>query len=100
MNMILRTVTQEKQRIEYMLARYQDALEQLPRGTICKKAVGSRVYYYLKYRDGKKIVSQYIRKIELEAVQEQIQRRKHMEAMIKSLQEEKTIADKILEGVE
>lgn len=54
LNLILHTVTQEKQRIEYMLAKYQSGLSALPKGTISEKAVGKKTYYYLKYRDGKK----------------------------------------------
>lgn len=68
MNLILHTVMQEKQRIEYMLQRYQRELDGLPKGTISEKAVGGKVYYYLKYRDGKKVVSQYVSRKEIETV--------------------------------
>lgn len=98
--MILRTVARERDRIEYMLDRYQRTLEQLPKGTISEKAVSGKTYYYLKYRSGKKVVSRYLRNMEVDTVREQIARRRHIEVMIKSLQEEKLIADKVLEGVE
>ncbi len=98
LNLILHTVAQEKQRIEYMLMKYQNELSSLPRGTISAKTVGERTYYYLKYRDGKKIVSKYISKKEIENVRALVERRRHIEAMVKSLQEEKAIADKVLEG--
>ncbi len=98
LNLILHTVAQEKQRIEYMLMKYQNELSSLPRGTISEKTVGERTYYYLKYRDGKKIVSKYISKKEIENVRALVERRRHIEAMVKSLQEEKAIADKVLEG--
>ncbi len=98
LNLILHTVKQEKQRIEYMLAKYQSELSALPKGTISKKYVGEKTYYYLKYRDGKKVVSQYISKKEIETVRALVEKRRHIEAMVKSLQEEKAIADKVLEG--
>ena len=98
LNLILHTVKQEKQRIEYMLAKYQSELSALPKGTISEKTVGEKTYYYLKYRDGKKVVSQYISKKEIENVRALVERRRHIEAMVKSLQEEKAIADKVLEG--
>lgn len=98
LNLILHTVAQEKQRIEHMLMKYQNELSSLPRGTISEKTVGERTYYYLKYRDGKKIVSKYISKKEIENVRALVERRRHIEAMVKSLQEEKAIADKVLEG--
>ena len=97
MNMILTTITQEKKRIEYMLAKYQQEQDRLPKGSISEKVVGNRVYYYLKYREGKKVLSQYISKSQIGEIREQIEKRKHIEAMIKSLQEELAIANKILE---
>ena len=96
MNLILHTVIQEKQRIEYMLQRYQRELDDLPKGTISEKIVGGKVYYYLKYRNGKKVVSQYVSRIE--TVRALVEKRRHIEAMVKSLNEEKAIADKVLEG--
>lgn len=98
MNLLLRTVIQEKNRIEYMLTKYNTELDSLPKGTISEKAVGEKTYYYLKYRDGKKVVSKYLRSDKIEEVREQIEKRRHIEAMIKSLQQEKQIADKALEG--
>lgn len=98
MNMILSTILREKTRIEYMLAKYHEEYETLPKGTISEKKVGKRTYYYLKYRSGKKVISQYISKTSIDEIKEQIERRKHIEAMIKSLQEELSIANKVLEG--
>lgn len=98
MNLILTTILQEQQRIEYMLERYQEEISKLPRGTISEKQTNGKTYYYLKYRDGKKVVSQYIKKDEIEALRKQIERRRHMEKMIKSLQEELGIAKRALEG--
>lgn len=89
---------QEKQRIDYMLAKYQEALAELPKGTISEKQVKGNTYYYLKYRDGKKIVSKYIGKREIEELKQQIDRRRHIEAMIKSLLDEQKLAAKVLEG--
>ena len=62
MNLIISTLLQEKQRIDYMLAKYQEALAELPKGTISEKQVKGNTYYYLKYRDGKKIISKYVGK--------------------------------------
>ena len=98
MNLIISTAMQEKQRIDYMLTKYQEALAELPKGTISEKQVKSNTYYYLKYRDGKKIVSKYIEKKDIEELKQQIDRRRHIEAMIKSLLEEQKLAAKVLEG--
>ena len=98
MNMILTSVLQEKRRIEYMLKKYREEYESLPKGTISEKAVGDKTYYYLKYRDGKKVVSKYVSKAEIDTLREQVEKRKHIEVMIKSLTEELNIANKVLEG--
>ena len=98
MSMILTTIKQEQRRIEYMLDRYQDELAKLPKGTISAKTTNGKVYHYLKYRDGKKVVSRYIKRDELDAVRDQVERRRHIETMIRSLNQEREIAEKILEG--
>lgn len=97
MNMILTTIVQEKERIEYMLMKYREEYDRLPKGSISEKKAGDKTYYYLKYRDGKKVVSQYISKSQIDEIRAQIEKRKHIEAMIKSLQEELAIANKVLE---
>ena len=98
MNMFLTTIAQEKNRIEYMLAKYKAEYDRLPKGSISEKKAGSNVYFYLKHRQGKKVISQYIRKDQVDALREQLEKRKHIEIMIRSLQEELTIANKVLEG--
>ena len=98
MNMILSTITKEKARIEYMIKKYSEEYECLPKGTISEKQVGKNTYFYLKYRSGKKVISQYISKSSIDEIREQIERRKHIEAMLKSLREELSIANRVLEG--
>lgn len=98
MNLIISTVLQEKRRIDYMLEKYQEALAGLPKGTLSEKPVNGNTYYYLKYRDGKKVISQYIRKQDVDALRKQIEKRRHIETMIRSLQEEQELAARVLEG--
>ena len=98
MNLMISMALQEKQRIDYMLDKYQQALEGLPKGTISEKQVGGKTYYYLKYRDGGKVVSKYITKENIDSMRQQIERRRHIESMIRSLSEERALAEKILEG--
>ena len=98
LNLILRTILQEKERIDRMLAKYQEELETLPKGTISEKKVKQSTYFYLKYREGKKVISRYIPQKDVDAVREQVEKRRHIETMIRSLQEERAIAEKALEG--
>ena len=96
--MILSTILQEKERIDRMLAKYQEELEMLPKGTISEKKVKQSTYFYLKYREGKKVISRYIPQKDVDAVREQVEKRRHIETMIRSLQEERAIDEKALEG--
>ena len=96
--MILSTILQEKERIDRMLAKYQEELGTLTKGTISEKKVRQSTYFYLKYREGKKVISRYIPQKDVEVVREQVEKRRHIETMIRSLQEERAIAEKALEG--
>ena len=98
LNLILSTILQERERIDRMLAKYQEELEMLPKGTISEKKAGQTTYFYLKYREGKRVISKYIPQKDVETVREQVEKRRHIETMIRSLQEERAIAEKALEG--
>ncbi len=97
MSLLIYTVRKEKERIEYMLDKYLQQLKELPKGSITAKIVGTKTYYYLKYREGKKVFTDYLGKggERVEKTREDLIRRRHIEAMIAHLQAEKTLADKI-----
>jgi len=44
MSLIISTVKKEKQRIDYMLEKYREMLEGLPKGTISEKKVNGNTY--------------------------------------------------------
>ena len=98
LNLIITTILQEKERIDRMLKKYQEELEKLPKGTLSEKKAGQSTYFYLKYRDGKKVISQFIPKKDVDDVRKQVEKRRHIETMIRSLQEERAIAEQALEG--
>ena len=97
MNLIIDTIMKEKTRIEYMLERYRKIIEELPKGTLSESNKNGQKYYYIKYREGKKVITKYIGK-DAGEMPSLIEKRKHTEAMIKSLEEELKIANKALEG--
>ena len=74
-------ISREEARNENMLTEYTKVLETLSRGKITPKTINGKTYYYLYYRDGKKVVSKYIGKDEesLIAVREQLARRSQIE---------------------
>ena len=98
MSYILSMVMQEKKHIEYMLDKYQKECNMLPKGSIYEKKSGEKIYYYLKYREGNKVISRYVDKSKIDDVRSQVEKRKHVEAMIKYLQNELIIANRVLGG--
>ena len=96
MTLIAETVQKEKSRIEFMLCEYEKRLLALPKGTLSEKHSGEKTYYYLKFRDGKKVVSQYIPAEDAEQLRNDIAERRHIETMIKSLKEELKFANRAL----
>lgn len=91
MSIIKTVISREATRNENMINKYTKELEILPKGKITEKKVNGKIYYYLYFRDKKKVVSKYIGKDEesLKAITEQLTRRSQIEAILKKLKEEK-----------
>ena len=100
MSFMLRTVQREKEHIDHMLAAYRRQLDELPKGSVIAKSAGQNVYYYLKYRSGKKVFTDYWGKDgeKVQTVRAALDKRRHIEAMIAHLQSEQSLANKVLEG--
>ncbi|HAG68640.1 MAG TPA: hypothetical protein DCL38_01545 [Lachnospiraceae bacterium] len=96
--MLTNTFKQERDRIEYMINEYSKRLKELPKGTLSAKHVGTKTYYYLKYRVGKKVVSDYVRKEQLPALKESLEHKKHIKTMLRFLKEELSMADRLLKA--
>ena len=90
MSIVGTLINKESVRNQKMISEYEDKLANLPKGTIKSKKIGDKNYYYLCYRDGKKIVSKYVGKDEnsLKQIKNQIEERKHIELMLKQLKKE------------
>ncbi len=90
-------IFREEARNEKMIIEYTKELEKLPRGKIIPKTVNGKTYYYLYYRDGKKVVSKYIGKNEdsLTSIREGLTRRSQIEEIMKKLKEEKAQIKKL-----
>ena len=58
----------------------------LPIGYISKKTINGKVRYYHQWTENRKKHSQYLRDGEMEVLQEQIDRRKSLQAQLKELQ--------------
>jgi len=97
MSLITQIVSEEKSRIEKMISDYERELAALPKGTLVCKNVKNNKYYYLQFREGKKTVSSYIGgdADTVEEIREQVNRRRHIEVMLKNLRGEYAQANKI-----
>ncbi len=81
-----------------MIGEYRKVKDSLPKGTLSPKKIGNQTYYYLKYRDGDRIVSDYVHKEDLENLTELIEHRKHTDVMIRSLKDELKKAKSLLKS--
>jgi len=96
LSLIEQKIRDEKKSIEFLIDKYHEKTLLLPKGTLVEKHCGDKTYYYLKYRDGKRIVSKYILNNEVGELKEKIQDRKHCEKMLKMLKDELNFAKRAL----
>lgn len=99
MNLLENAVVQEQRRIEYMIKKYETELTTLSKGALIAKMIKGNQYYYLQYRSGKKTISKYVGRAgdKVEKLQQQIERRRHIQVMLKALSEEYAITQKMME---
>lgn len=99
MSLLTEAVAQEQRRIERMITGYEAELARLPKGVLTTKSIKGNQYSYLQYRDGKRTISEYVgkNKEKIEKLQSQIERRKHIQAMLKALHTEYAAAQKMME---
>lgn len=96
MTKILELVQNEKDRIADELKECEKALEGFPKGKIYKQTKGTKTYYYLKYRDGNRVVTRYVEESECEALCLRIVERDSLLTKIKDLKRELAVAERIL----
>ena len=92
-------VLQEKSRIERMISMYEAELFSLPHGTLVKKTINGKEYYYIQYREGKKVISKYIgiSETKIADIKSGLERRHQIETILKNLKAEYALAKKYSE---
>lgn len=92
----------EQKRNSDMIEIYKKEIESLPKGNLSAKNIRNNEYYYLKYREGKRIVTDYIGKNAdaISFLRKQIQKRKHCEGMLIALFKEQKAILRMLEGLD
>ncbi|MHB8963164.1 MAG: hypothetical protein ACYC5K_08425 [Saccharofermentanales bacterium] len=89
----------ELTRNDRMRSRYLTELDSLPKGSLLLRRIGNQEYYYLKYRENKKVKSEYLGKngkINIELIKDKIAKRKHIEMIIKNLESERKVINRAL----
>ena len=90
---------EELARNERMIKRYQAELDSLPKGTIVKRIINTDEYYYLNYRENKKVISKYLGKADafnLDDLEKQIKKRQDIIKILRKLKIEEKELKKIL----
>ncbi len=94
----------ELKRCQEMLNGLQKAVSGLPKGVISERKKHykdkSYSYYYLKYRDGEKVISKHIPNSEIQEVKEKLSMRKKYEKEILSYEKRIAYLNKILRAGE
>ena len=66
---------EEYDRSARMVRVLDEEIASLPRGSIREKSIGNRTYYYLQYRDGKHVRSEYVPRTEVDRLRMQLEQR-------------------------
>ena len=101
MTYVENVLLKEKKRLLTLKDHYEELVSVLPKGSIQKRPRGDCVYYYRAYRNGDRVISEYVGNTEEAALdlREQIEKRKHMKRVIAKIQKELKVIDKITEGI-
>ena len=83
---IFREMLQEElERQERLEQMYLRDLEKLPKGSIQVKKLNGKEYYYLMYRDGNSVKSNYIQGNDIDIIKEKILERRQIEKLLKQI---------------
>ena len=61
------------------LADLRDSIKNCPKGSLRRRVIKGRPYYYLQYRDGDQVRSRYVKQSEVDKLQAEIEVRKELE---------------------
>ncbi|MEG0503296.1 MAG: hypothetical protein RR547_01495 [Raoultibacter sp.] len=97
-NIIRETLVEELDRNTRSRRAYELECAKLPRGSVTVRMRGDRTYCYLKYREGDRVVTEYVGVAESveKGLRKQVARRKELESVIKRLEREETFIQKAL----
>ena len=83
MSWINDTLQEEKERTLRFIQTCEQEIAGLPKGYISEKNIRGKKTYYLQWREGSRIKSQYVKKGDVEALVKKIEKRKTREQQLK-----------------
>ena len=98
MNVIEGVLRDERKRNLDMQNAYRNELSALPKGYIVIRKRNNKEYCYLNYRDGSRVRTEYVGVAAdcLSELEQKIKKRKHLESLIKELNDEYKMICKIV----
>ena len=93
------TLGRESKRMSALRDVYEKQINELPKGSLRVRERGGKKYFYLYYRKEGKVISEYVGNDEaaLADLKEQLERRKSIETLLKSIKNELRLMNKALE---
>lgn len=82
MTVLEQVLEEELERSIRLCAAMEDEMLSLPKGSVRTKMIRGRAYYYLTYREGDRVVSDYVRAEELDALSAKIERRRELKSAL------------------
>ena len=80
-------------------AEIENAIAALPRGYISVKHISGHIYNYRQWREGDKIISEYVPEAFLNSVKRKIATRKEQEELLKAVKKDiKSVSRKLLKA--
>lgn len=87
---------EEHDRLNRIIAKIEQEIEELPKGYISEKKINGKSYYYLQFRENGKVKSIYIKKDEVDAYRDLIARRNELIIKLKGLKADRKKLEKVL----
>ena len=83
MSVLEEVLKEEYDRSMRLIGLMEQELSTLPRGSIRMRVIGGHEYCYLNHREGKRVVSDYIKQADVDEIKKKIARRKELKEALK-----------------
>ena len=96
MSVLEEVLEEEYQRSKRLSQALEAELAELPRGSVRERKINNRIYYYLQYREGKQVKSDYVPREKVDEVRRLVARRKDILVAIKEQERSRKQIEKAL----